>query len=150
MFGVAVPVGEVGFFLLEVAAVREHDLGQFAGAFGAVDRATKPLVDEPRDVPAVIDVGMGQQDRVDRLRRDRERRCQFCEAQALGPLEQSAIDQHSTIGGFEQRLAAGHGLSTSEERQGRGDDGSTHTCSLCRSRWDDHRRRSRRRPSPGP
>ena len=148
MLGGAVPVGEIGLFLLEVAAVRKHDLGQLAGAFGAVDGATEPPVDDPRDVPAVIDVGMGQHDRVNALRWDRERR-PVLEAQALRTLEQSAIDQHPTGGSLEQRLAAGHGLSTSDERQRRGGDRFTHTCSLCRSRSGDYRRRSRRGPSLG-
>lgn len=116
MLGVALPVGVGGFFFLQVSAVGEHDLGELACSFGAVHRTAKAEFDEPRKIPTVIDVGVGQHDRVDAVRRDRKA-CPVLQPQLLSSLEQPAVDQDATLGGVEEGLAARHGLCAADECQ---------------------------------
>ncbi len=74
VLAVALPVGVSGIFLLEVGGVGQQNSAQFDRVGGRVNRAAEPVAMESREVAAVIDVSMGEDDRVDRVGTDRERR----------------------------------------------------------------------------
>ena len=50
-----------GVLLLEVCAVAQHDRGQVGGVAGADDATVEAVDDEPRQVAAVVEVGVRQQ-----------------------------------------------------------------------------------------
>ena len=55
----------LGFLLLDVRAVQQHDFEQVAGGRGAVDRAAVVQHREPRQQPRMIDVRVREQNEVD-------------------------------------------------------------------------------------
>jgi hypothetical protein len=65
VFGIAVAVGRSSVFLLNVRRVGQDDRAQLTGGAGAEYPAAKPVAHQAREVPAVIEVGMSQHDRVD-------------------------------------------------------------------------------------
>jgi tetratricopeptide (TPR) repeat protein len=120
VLGEAVPIGVVGLLLLEPGRVGEHDLAELRGAVGHEHRAREPLAREHRHVPDVVEMGMGDDDGVDRRRIDRKRLA-VAEPEALDALEQPGVDQHARPAGVEQELAAGDRAGRAQERQHGGD-----------------------------
>ena len=118
VLGVPHPVGVVGLLLLEVAAVGQDHPSQAARALGAVDGASKAEPLQPWQVAAVIDVGVRQHDRIDRLGRHRER-VPVRLPELLAALEQSAVDQQAGVWSVDQGLAPGHRLCSTDEAQHR-------------------------------
>jgi hypothetical protein len=114
MLRVSLPVGVVGFFLVQPSRVTEHDAGQFRRVRGAVHGSAEAVPDESRQVPDVIEVGVCDDDGVDRRGVDRKRR-PVAQAQLLLALEQAAVDEHAATAGVEQKPAARDGASASEE-----------------------------------
>ena len=118
VLAVALPVRVLGLFLLEVAAVGEHDRREVPGSRRRVHRTAVAEPVQPRQVAAVIDVGVGEHDGVDRVGRHREvlpvRQPKF-----LAALEHAAVDEDTCVLGLEQSLAARHRLGAAEERQPR-------------------------------
>ena len=109
-------VGEVGVLLLEVAAVLEDDRGEGGRPVARVDRAVEPVAHERGDVPAVVEVGVAEDDRVDGGRVERQGR-PVAQPQLLRALEQPAVEEHACGVGLEEELAAGHGAGPTEERE---------------------------------
>src|SRR3990172_8740788 len=72
VLGKAMAVGEVRILLLQESAVRQKNSAQFLGRVRAEDSASKAVPYEGRQVARVVEVGMGQENRVDGLRFDRE------------------------------------------------------------------------------
>ena len=73
VLGEAVAVGERGVLFLNVPAVRQQNFAQILGAMGGEHLTSKPLFDQQRQVAAVVQVGMGQQDCVHLVGRNRQR-----------------------------------------------------------------------------
>ena len=119
MLGVASLLGVTGFLFLQMAAVGQQQLAQIARGLGAKDPSSEALLDQGRQIACVIQVGMGQQHRVDGRGRDRKIR-PVALAQLLVTLEQATIDQNPLAGGLDQVARAGHGASGAEEMQGAG------------------------------
>jgi hypothetical protein len=65
-----VPVQRV--FILNVGGVGQHDVGQVARGRRRIDRPFESLANQPGQLAAVIDVGMGEDHRVDALRMARK------------------------------------------------------------------------------
>ena len=86
----AVGIGRL--FLLESAAVSQEDPDQRRALGGAQHATTKAVAHEPREVAAVVDVGMRDHHIVDGRRIDRER-TPVPEPIGLQPLEEAAVDQ---------------------------------------------------------
>ena len=68
------------------------------------DAPTEP--NQSGKVAAVVDVGVGEHDRVNGVGRYRERR-PVLEPELLAALEQSAVDHDPATSGLDERLAAG-------------------------------------------
>ena len=101
---------------LQVGTVPEDDLGDRGGPLGADDGAGETVADQPRQIAGVIEVGMGEDDRVDRVRVDGQRGpVEF--AQVLDPLEQTAVDQDPGVVGLQQVLGAGDGAGRPQAAQ---------------------------------
>ena len=77
--------------------------------------AAEALRHEPRQVAAVIEVRVRQDDGVDVLRGDRQV-LPVALAQLLQPLEQPGVDEHLRVAGVEQVLRAGDRLRRAEKR----------------------------------
>lgn len=122
-------VGVAGVLLLEVGRVAQEDAGQRRGGRRAPDRSPEPVADQGGEVAAVVDVGVGEQHRLDRGRVHRERRpVQLPEA--LQALEEAAVDEQPAPAGVDEEPGAGDGLRCAEEGElhdlsmrGRGRDG---------------------------
>ncbi|UEC41913.1 MAG: hypothetical protein METHAR1v1_150004 [Methanothrix sp.] len=56
----------VRLFFHQVSGVLEHDLAEVFGGGGRVDLPGEPFLDEEGDSPAVVDVGMGEEQRLQR------------------------------------------------------------------------------------
>ena len=83
-------------------------------AGGAEDAAAEPVGDEARQITAMVEVGVGENDRMDLARRDRQR-LPVAFAQFLEPLEEPAVDQNTHARGVEEVLRAGDGSRGAEE-----------------------------------
>ena len=94
-------------FLLDMGGIGQHDRAEVPAGRGGVDRSVKAFLDQEREPPAVIDVGMAQDHGIDPAGVERELRVQTV---ALGPvtLEQAPVEQDPGTGGFEQVHRSGH------------------------------------------
>lgn len=102
----AVPLPLVdGVFLLDPRGVFEDDLGQFARRGRGENRRPEPLADHPRQHAAVIDVGVGQQHRVDSAEVDR--RVFPVPIAEVAFLVHAAVDEEPRTAGLEQMLRTG-------------------------------------------
>ena len=63
----AFPAFPLRFHFLDVGAVTEHDPTELKGSLGANDLALKPFLDRTGDQPGMVNMGMGQQDVLERL-----------------------------------------------------------------------------------
>ena len=83
----------VGIFLLEIAAVRQHDLTEVKGGMSAIDCSGKTFPAQPGQVAGVVDVGVGEKDPINFYRCDRKGIPIFYTV-FLYPLKQSTVDEH--------------------------------------------------------
>ncbi len=103
--GAAVPIA--GLFLLQSGCVEHDQSGQFAAGGGGDDLSAKAAIDQQRNAPAMVEVGMGQQQVVDACRVEPEViGIVFFELAA--PLVEAAVHQNAGSGAFEQMAGAGH------------------------------------------
>jgi hypothetical protein len=112
------PVGLPGVLFLNARRVRKDQGAQLSSAGGAEDRSAKPLGDKPRQVTAVIEVRVRQNDGIDSRRVDRKRP-PIPIPQLLETLKETAVDQNSAIIHVEQMLRAGDGTGGPKKRQRR-------------------------------
>jgi hypothetical protein len=91
VFRKAVPVGEGGVFFLDVAAVGQKDAAEVARAGGGVHPSVEAFAHQHRQVAAVVQVGVGQDDGVDLAGHHRQG-SPVAQAQLLVALEQPAVD----------------------------------------------------------
>ena len=115
MLGVALAIGVAGVLLLDLGRVEQHQLGQLIGRRRAVDRRVEPQLHQPRQVPDVIDVGVGEQHVLDR-RGLETRVLPIPEPQLLEPLEETGVEQHSGLAGVQQVTRAGDRTGGTMER----------------------------------
>ena len=90
-------------FLLELAAVAQHERGQLDRPCRGVDRAAIARLHEARQQTAVIEVGMGQDDRVEGVGREREIE-PVVDHLVRAALEHPAIDQDPCAHRLDQEL----------------------------------------------
>ena len=102
-------------FFLNVRRVRQQDLAELCRRSCRVDGASKSFSHEARKQSAVVDMGMGEKDGIDRSWVDGQR-SPVANSKRLDPLIQAAIDQDAGFVGFEQVFRSGHGSGRAEER----------------------------------
>ena len=110
------PVEALDLALLDVAAVGQHEGGEIDGRRRGVDRPREPVLAELRHEPAVVDVGVGQEEEVDARRLERERPVVEL-ADALRTLEHAAVDQEAPAPVLDQVARAGHRAGAAMEDQ---------------------------------
>ena len=85
------PHRPIPVLLLELGRIVKDDLGDLSSGMDRVDRPAKAAVDEERQAPAVIEMTVGQEDRVDLGRIEWERLLvELCDVVSL---EQPAVDE---------------------------------------------------------
>ena len=104
----------LGELLVELARVEQDQRRELDRAGRRVDRAAIAGLDQVRDQPAVVEVGMGQEDAVERRRVEVERE-PVPDRLVRAPLEHPAVDEHLGLPGDEQVLRAGDGRRATEE-----------------------------------
>ena len=104
----------LGVLLLNVGGILEHDVRDVSGGIGAEDRAVEPGLVESRQVAAVIDVGMGENDRIEFLGSAVELHVLDPGILAM-PLKQPAVEQQPQVVRLDQVLTAGDFTRGSEK-----------------------------------
>ena len=97
--GAAVAVA--GLFLAEVGRVEHHQPCEFAARGGGDDLALEAAAREQGNAPAVVEVGMGQQQVVDGGRVEAEGIGVFL-VQFASALVESAVDEDALAGAFDE------------------------------------------------
>ena len=100
--------------LVEVAGVEQHDRGQLHGARRGVDRARVALASQDRQQPAVVEVGVRQEDGV-QLGWFEVERDPVPDRLVGTALEHAAVDEHASPRRDEEELRPGHGGRAAEE-----------------------------------
>ena len=93
---VVVPVRLARVLFLNVRRVGQHQRAEIPGARRAEHASPKALRDEPRQIAAVIEVRVRQDDRIDPRRIDRKR-CPVALPQLLETLKEAAVDENPTV-----------------------------------------------------
>ena len=97
-----------GIFNLNLGGVAEHDVRQSARGRCAINRADEALLDEIRQIAAMVDMGMAQQDGVDLFWPERKLAVAAM-AFASASLEEPAIEQQGLSARIDPVHRAGHG-----------------------------------------
>src|SRR5690606_26518173 len=79
-------------FFLQVPAIGQQNLAQIKRRRRAIDLPAEALLDQARDVATVVQVGMGEHDRIERSRIKRKV-FPVAQAQGLVALEQATVDE---------------------------------------------------------
>ena len=116
VLGPASLVRPSGVLLLQVGAVAQHDRGQVGGVPRADDAAAESFADKSWQVPAVVEVGMGEHHRVQAGGRNGERR-PVPASQRGDTLVEAGVDQHAAGAALDEEAAPGDGARGTEERQ---------------------------------
>ena len=106
-FVYAVAVRVLGVFFLNASRVGQHDAAKILRAGRTEDSAPEALRYEARQIAAVIEVRVGQDDRGDVGRTNRQV-MPVALAQFLEALKQPAVDEYLGGSSVEQMLRAGH------------------------------------------
>ncbi len=120
-FGLRVP-GEAllarprGVLVLQLRAVAQDDRDELGGVGGAVDRSVEAVAHERRQVAAVVEVGVGEDDAGEGGRFGGER-VPVARADLPGALEQPAVDEEAAVAGLDEGLRSRHGSDGADERQ---------------------------------
>jgi hypothetical protein len=110
-----VPFSPVCFFFLKVRSVHQHEPGQLPGWWRGNDFPVETVLLQQRDSPAVIQVGMGQQQVVDAFRLEAKRFGIFLFI--LPPaLEKAAVDESPDAIAFDQVARSGNAASRAVKR----------------------------------
>ena len=108
---VAVPLG---VFLLELAGVEQDQRGQLYGAAGRIDGALEAFGDYVRNEAAMVEMGVGQDDCVQRGRVVGQGNA-VAHDLVRAALEHAAIDQQPGPLRGEEELGSGNGVGSAEE-----------------------------------
>ena len=103
---VAFPARVAGFLFLDLAGVLEQQRDEAAARLGAVDGALEALGDEARQQARMVEVGVGDDDRVELRRPEREGGA-VALLELLGALVDAAVDEHLPLAPGEVRATAG-------------------------------------------
>ena len=114
---VAAAVAPRGVGLLDAARVGQHVFQQVSGRLGAPDPPGEAFRHQPRQQAGMVDVGMGQDHRVD-LGRIEPERAGVQPLQRARALEQPAVDQNAPVPQREFVAGTGHGARGPVQRQG--------------------------------
>jgi len=106
----------LGFLRQQLGAVAEHDLGQFCRVARGVNLAGEALARQRGQVSAVIEMGVGEDHRIDLPGRQRER-LPVTPPQLPRPLEQPAVEQDPRPSCLHQEFTAGHRARSAQEGQ---------------------------------
>ena len=101
---------------LEERAVAQHHFAQVARGGRGVDRAAVAGLHERRDAAAVVDVRVGEDDRVDLLRRERHRAVRLERLLAVA-LQQAAVHEDAMAVVFDRMERAGGGAGGADEAE---------------------------------
>ena len=107
-----------GILFLQMSGVRQHQRTEILRRGRAEHAASKPGGNQTRQVPAVIQVRVGQDERVNGGGIDRQR-CPITQPQLFQPLKKPAIDEDSASVSFEEVLGARDSAGGAEKRQAR-------------------------------
>jgi hypothetical protein len=118
VLGPAVGIGVLGFFRQQPGAIAEHDLGQLGRVPCGEHRAGETLAGQRGQVSAVIEMGMGEDHRIDLPGRQRQW-LPVTPPQLPSALEQAALQQDPRITSLDQELAAGDHARATQEGQRR-------------------------------
>ena len=94
----------LGFLLLDVGGILQHDFAQVCGGVGGVDRPPEAIFVKVGNPPRVVDVGMGKQNRLNFGRGTGQR----CVLVKIASLLHAAVHQKTVPGGLHQGTAAGY------------------------------------------
>ena len=103
------PIQECRIRLLDMPRIAQHDVGQVRRRRGGEDRTFIALFDQVGQIAAMIQMGVGEDDRVEVVRRKGEIPIPLL-ALSPAPLEQAAVQQDCLSVDAEQMLRSGHGL----------------------------------------
>ena len=117
MLRVSLAIRVARVFFLDVRRVGQHQRTQILRAGRAEHPAAKSVGHEPREVPAVVEVGVGQHNRVN-IGGGNGQRLPVSLAQVLQPLEQPAVDEQPYTGGVQKVFRTGYRSGRSQEGQG--------------------------------
>ena len=93
----------LGELLVEVPGVEQDERRELDGAGGRMDRPIEPGLDQQREEAAVVEVGVGQDDRVE-LRGVEAERDPVADGLVGAALEHPAVDQDLGLVGLDQEL----------------------------------------------
>ena len=89
-----------------MGGVEHHQPRQLARRAGGDDLAAEAALVKQRDAPAMVEMGVGQQQRVDRRRVEAERRRVFV-VEVAAALEEAAVDENALAAGLDEMARAG-------------------------------------------
>src|SRR5262249_7600730 len=113
-----VTIGAARVFFLDVRRIRQHECAEVARSRRAEDPAAIPLGHEARQIPAVIEVRVREDDGVDLRGVERQSR-PVSQPKLLEALKQSAIDEDFAAIEIEKMLRPGDGSGRTEKRERR-------------------------------
>ena len=114
----------LGELLVELAGVEQDERGELDRPRGRVDLARVPGLHQQREEPAMVEMGVGQQDRVEGRRVVGERD-PVPDRLVRTALEHPAVDEDAGAARLEQELRAGDGRRAAEEVDLHGCDGDS-------------------------
>ena len=98
-----VPAG--GELDLQLRRVAQHDIGEVRRGVGRMDRSREPGLDQRRQPPAVVEVGVGEDHGIQCGGLERERHLVSLDLER-GALEHAAVDEHPPVPDADQELRA--------------------------------------------
>ncbi len=110
----AMAIGEGRILFVNEARIRQQVAAQVDCRCGCVYRPLEAIARQHRQPAGVIEVSVGQDNAVQRLRRDRQW-LPVAQAQLLVALKQAAVDQNAALAGLDQELRTGDGSGRTEE-----------------------------------
>lgn len=116
--GVPAGAGVLRVTLVQVRAVPQHDRRQRVRSRRQPHRSAEPVAHQHREVPAVVQVGMRDDNGVEGVRWHGERLPVEASPAPL-PLVEAAVDEEAMTAVLQQERAAGHGPGTAQEREDR-------------------------------
>ena len=110
----------LGFHLLDVGAVLQHDVQQFAGGLGAVDGVAEPFAHHEGQQAGMVDVRVGHKDEVD-IARGVGTGIAVALLDGLVALVHAAVDTETLAAGLYHVTGAGNGLGSAKKLDFHGD-----------------------------
>ena len=90
---------------LQMGGVEHNQAGEFACRAGGDDLAAKAALEKQGDAPAMVEMGVGQQQHIDRRRVEAEWRSVFV-VELTAALKEAAVDEDALAAGFDEMARA--------------------------------------------